>query len=54
MSMIVLPEHGLSIHADIHGHLFFEVDINQQDKYIRIVAGHFDVRVTTFTWCNLN
>ena len=25
-----------------------------EDKYIRIVAGHFDVRVTTCTWCNLN
>ena len=43
-----------TLHADIHSHIFFEVEINQQDKYIRIVAGHFDVRVTTCTWCNLN
>ena len=36
-----------TLHADIHSHIFFEVEINKQDKYIRIVAGHFDVRVTT-------
>ena len=29
-----------TLHADIHSHIFFEVEINQQDKYIRIVAGH--------------
>ena len=43
-----------TLHADIHSHLLFEVEINKQDKYIRIVAGHFDVRVTTCTWWNLN
>ena len=43
-----------TLHADIHSHLFFKMEINKQDKCIRIVAEHFDVRVTTCIWGNLN
>ena len=40
--------------ADIHGHLFLEIKVNQQDKYIGVVAYYLDVPVITCLWRNSN